>query len=130
MTVDTLGRVSCVSKYKDITFKDHKSITKKEGKKLYLKKNKKIKNRKRSRKRGGCNKDYVLVLEADNSHSSCKLSLQNKLTIYLSYMYFGQNVTKVINPSNCTIFKLFNTNIIITSNEHNCYFWSLIAMVE
>ena len=41
MTVDTLGRVSCVSKYKDITFKDHKSITKKEGKKLYLKKKKK-----------------------------------------------------------------------------------------
>ena len=126
MTVDTLGRVSCVSKYKDITFKDHKSITKKEGKNCIWKK----KNRKRSRKRGGCNKDYVLVLEADNSHSSCKLSLQNKLTIYLSYMYFGQNVTKVINPSNCTIFKLFNTNIIITSNEHNCYFWSLIAMVE
>ena len=126
MTVDTLGRVSCVSKYKDITFKDHKSITKKEGKKLYLEK----KNKKRSRKRGGCNKDYVLVLEADNSHSSCKLSLQNKLTIYLSYMYFGQNVTKVINPSNCTIFKSFSTNIIITSNEHNCYFWSLVAMVE
>ena len=89
-----------------------------------------MKNRKRSRKRGGCNKDYVLVLEADNSHSSCKLSLQNKLTIYLSYMYFGQNVTKVINPSNCTIFKSFSTNIIITSNEHNCYFWSLVAMVE
>ena len=127
MTVDTLGRVSCVSKYKDITFKDHKSITKKRGKKTVFEKKK---NRKRSRKRGGCNKDYVLVLEADNSHSSCKLSLQNKLTIYLSYMYFGQNVTKVINPSNCTIFKLFNTNIIITSNEHNCYFWSLIAMVE
>ena len=40
MTVDTLGRVSCVSKYKDITFKDHKSITKKEGKKLFLKKKK------------------------------------------------------------------------------------------
>ena len=45
-------------------------------------------------------------------------------------MYFGQSVTKIINPSNCTIFKLFNTNIVITSNEHNCYFRSLIAMVE
>ena len=42
MTVDTLGRVSCVSKYKDITFKDHKSITKKEGKKTVFEKKKKI----------------------------------------------------------------------------------------
>ena len=40
MTVDTLGRVSCVSKYKDITFKDHKSITKKEGKKTVFEKKK------------------------------------------------------------------------------------------
>ena len=37
--------------------------------KLYLKK-----DRTRSRKREGCNNDYVLVLEADNLQGSYKLS--------------------------------------------------------
>ena len=85
--VDTLGRVSCVSIYQDSICKEHKSITKKKKHTVFEKK-----NRKRSRKREGCNKDYVLVLEADNSQGSCKFSLHNKLTIYLSYMYFGLSV--------------------------------------
>ena len=47
-------------------------------------------------KREGCNKDYVLVLEADNSKGSYKLSQHNKLTIHLSYMYTGQSVKQPV----------------------------------
>ena len=34
-----------------------------------------------AKKKEGCTKDYVLVLEADNWQGSCKLSLHDKLAI-------------------------------------------------
>ena len=36
-----------------------------------------LKKKKKKRKNEGCNRDYSLVLEADNSQGSCKLTLHN-----------------------------------------------------
>ena len=44
---------------------------------LQKKKKQTVLKKKKKRKNEGCNRDYSLVLEADNSQGSCKLTLHN-----------------------------------------------------